>query len=311
MKFKSSIIIVISIILLISATVLAINNPEQSQSQFLDMNQIMKIQPFGTFYQVELNKFEYQKGRSGYNDNKYYYLVNSDGSVNAMFLTDNSSNLHEKIELDKDSSTEISTNFIKTLMPNFDISQYQIEFNEFEGIVSSLYYYLVDENSTQYGALVILFNEYGEISCLCSDLMPNIVNSTKNDINNLSEEQAIDLAYNAIDDWIEIQKQNKGSTLINPYDDPKSIDSEIITNDLGEEIANEPESIESIEYDTSNKSSHIINAVSLFDKGENKLCWSVNIKGIKRTINKWESNCSFGVDIDAETGEIYNIYPSR
>lgn len=310
MKLKTTFIISIVFICLLIITVVFANDNQEQATQLLDINQIKNTQPFGTLKQVELNELEKQEGRTAYIDDKYRYLVNLNGSINAVFKLDDTFTSKENISLDKKSASRLSQDIIKKIMPSFDTKQYKIQFNEYNGFVNSIYYYLVDENSTQYGAIMVSFNEQGEVSSICSDLMPDIMNTTKNNQKALSENQAINKAYNTINNWIKNQNTKK-SNIINPNEDPKVKDSEIISNDFGEKTLSEPEFVGNAVYDLNNKSSHNIESTSYYNMEKNRVCWLIKVDGIKRTINKRESKCSFLVIIDAETGEVYNLNPSR
>lgn len=221
------------------------------------------------------DEIEVNKDHTYYEDNNYRYSVQEGGKILSLIRHANAAVTGGKV-LTKDQAVAVTEKMIKYISPEFNSSLYEVivEQHDEEDTPWRIFHRLINEKGIIFGQFVTFIDRDGEVRMMSSDIYPEKLddNSLQKD-NIVTEEQAITIAYQALENWAAEQV----STL-----------------------------------NTEDKESHTVTASQYYDPDHSSIPWIVKIKNVEKVINTQRVlHQSFLVTINPKTGEILNFSPSR
>ncbi|MFZ7122005.1 MAG: hypothetical protein ACOWWH_13780 [Eubacteriaceae bacterium] len=198
MKKMISIVLIIFIICLMFSSIGVANQVISTDNNSNAIEQVINSKQFGEVKQINSDEclLEMAEDDVIYQDNKYQYVVNSNGSIDCVVAIDIIESNTNKF-LTKEEVLSKSQLFLQSIYPDFDKYIYEIEYNEED--CNSIYYYLVDDENIHYGGYWVSFFEYDEVRMVSSLIDLDIYNQTKNQEIAISKEQAINILYKNAD----------------------------------------------------------------------------------------------------------------
>lgn len=249
------------------------NSEKQDGETIKPIDQLMAKQLYGPLKLVEPHEIEVNKGLSYYEDNKYRYSVQEDGTILSIIRLE--SPAAPPKSLSKNQAIAVAEEMLRNIIPKFDGYSFKVSAEQFDDNDTPwrIFYNLVNEKGIIFGGIRVFIDLDGEVRMLCSDISSE--EFTKDFLHKdlVDEDQAIAIAFQALEKWAEEQNW---------------------------------------EYDLAERESHTIAASQNYYSDLASICWTVQISNVKKVINPEKvQHQSFIITINAHTGEVLCLSPSR
>ncbi|HBS92592.1 MAG TPA: hypothetical protein DG577_05675 [Firmicutes bacterium] len=232
-------------------------------------------QLYGPLKLVEPHEIDVNKDLTYYEDNNYRYSVQEGGKILSLIRLANAPVSSEKA-LTREQAVAVTEKMITNILPEFNSSSYDVivEQSDGEDTPWRVFHRLINEKGIIFGQISTFIDRDGEVWMLSADIYPEKIDDNSLQKNNMViEEKAIAIAYQAVEGW------------------------------AGEQ---------DFALNTEDKESHTVTASQYYDADYSSICWIVHIENVEKIINPQKAlHQSFLVTINAQTGEVLNLSPSR